>query len=103
MAAIDSSQRANEPAYRARRLADLFGAAVQQLTTHPRPRTDRPALRAYLLRLVDQRALLERLADATARRDEGAAGDARRSIDAVTAEARARARAYGLVVCGSPT
>ncbi len=101
VAELDRGERAKEPAYRARRLSDLFDTAVQQLTTEPRPRNDRAALRSYLLRLVDQRALLRRLADAAERKDAVEVDAVRREVDDVAASARSRAQAYGLVVCGS--
>jgi hypothetical protein len=101
VAQLDRSARATEPGYRARGLSELFGAAVDELTTRPRPRADRPALRAYLLRLVDQRKLLEQLADAAERKDATAADALRRQVDDVATAARAKAQTYGLVICGS--
>ncbi|MEA2157397.1 MAG: hypothetical protein QOE11_3537 [Solirubrobacteraceae bacterium] len=101
LAALDRSERAKQPAYRARRLADLVGAAVDRLTSAPRPRAGRVALDRYLRRLAEQRALLERLAGVVERGDAATARALNLRIDEVSRAAHVAAGAYGLVVCGS--
>ncbi|MBA3328019.1 MAG: hypothetical protein H0T43_06940 [Solirubrobacterales bacterium] len=86
---------------RTRRVADLVRGAVAELSGPPVPRRDADIFRDYLALLGEQSDLLGELADAAARGDRGAIASVGRRIDDVGRRARARARAYGLRVCGS--